>query len=166
MKEREKYKSLLISVISHAVLKNSIFFNIFSYYLFQGLSRMLEGKIIPSERANHYMLEMWNPLGLIGVITAFNFPCAVLGWNLAIAMICGDLTVWKGASSTSLVTIATTRIIAEVLERNKLPSGILTTVIGSGKVIGEVLINDKRLQMISFTGSSQVINRFFKKYTY
>lgn len=118
---------------------------------------MLEGKIIPSERPNHFMLEVWNPLGLIGVITAFNFPCAVLGWNLAIAMICGDLTVWKGASSTSLVTIAVTKIIAEVLERNKLPGGILTTVIGSGKTIGEVLINDKRLELISFTGSSEVV---------
>ena len=124
--------------------------------LLKGLSRMLEGKIIPSERPNHFMLECWNPLGLIGVITAFNFPCAVLGWNLAIAMICGDLTVWKGATSTSLITIATTTIIAEVLERNKLPAGVLTTVIGSGKTIGEVLINDKRLELISFTGSSQV----------
>jgi aldehyde dehydrogenase family 7 protein A1 len=123
---------------------------------FIGLSRMLEGKIIPSERPNHFMLEVWNPLGLIGVITAFNFPCAVLGWNLAIAMICGDSTVWKGASTTSLVTLAVTKVIAEVLERNKLPGGVLTTVIGSGKTIGEVLINDKRLELISFTGSSQV----------
>lgn len=66
------------------------------------------------------------------MITAFNFPCAVLGWNFAIAVICGDLTCWKGASSTSLITIATTRIIAEVLERNNLPPGVLTTVLGSG----------------------------------
>lgn len=124
-----------------------------------GLSRMLEGKIIPSERPQHFMMENWNPLGLIGVITAFNFPCAVLGWNLAIAMICGDLTVWKGASSTSLITIATTKIIAEVLEQNKLPEGILTTVIGSGKTIGELVINDKRLELISFTGSSQIGQR-------
>jgi aldehyde dehydrogenase family 7 member A1 len=125
--------------------------------LFSGLSRTLEGKIIPSERPNHFMMEVWNPLGLVGVITAFNFPCAVLGWNLAIAMVCGDLTVWKGASSTSLVTIATTKVIAEVLERNNLPEGVLTTIIGPGRSVGEQIINDKRLELISFTGSTSVI---------
>lgn len=96
------------------------------------------------------------------MITAFNFPCAVLGWNLAIAMICGDLTVWKGASTTSLVTLAVTKVIAEVLEQNKLPEGILTTVIGPGRTIGEKLINDKRLELISFTGSSSVKNKIKK----
>ena len=83
---------------------------------------------------------------MLGVITAFNFPCAVLGWNLAIAMICGDLTVWKGASSTSLITVAVTKIISEVLEKNNLPEGILTTVIGPGRTVGEYLINDKYLK--------------------
>jgi aldehyde dehydrogenase family 7 protein A1 len=78
------------------------------------------------------MMEQWNPLGLIGVISAFNFPVAVFGWNFAIAIICGDLTCWKGASTTSLVTIAVTKIMAEVLERNKMPHGVLTTVLGSG----------------------------------
>ena len=120
------------------------------------MSRTLEGKIIPSERPNHFMMEVWNPLGLVGVITAFNFPCAVLGWNLAIAMVCGDLTVWKGASSTSLVTIATTKVIAEVLERNNVPEGVLTTIIGPGRTVGEQIINDKRLELISFTGSTSV----------
>ena len=71
-------------------------------------------------------------------------------------MICGDLTVWKGASTTSLVTLAVTKVIAEVLEQNKLPEGVLTTVIGPGRTIGEQLINDKRLELISFTGSSSV----------
>jgi aldehyde dehydrogenase family 7 protein A1 len=71
-----------------------------------GMSRTLEGKIIPSERPGHFMMEMWNPLGLIGVITAFNFPVAVFGWNAPIALICGDLILWKGASTTSLTTIA------------------------------------------------------------
>lgn len=98
-----------------------------------GLSRSLNGKIIPSERPQHFMMEQWNPIGIIGVITAFNFPCAVFGWNFAIAAICGDLTCWKGASSTSLVTIATTKIVAEVLERNKCPPGVLVTVIGGGR---------------------------------
>jgi aldehyde dehydrogenase family 7 protein A1 len=72
-----------------------------------GMSRTLEGKIIPSERPGHFMMEVWNPLGLIGVITAFNFPVAVSGWNAAIGLICGDLLLWKGASTTSLCTIAT-----------------------------------------------------------
>jgi len=124
-----------------------------------GLSRMLEGKVIPSERAEHFMMEMWNPLGIIGVITAFNFPCAVLGWNLAIAMVCGDLTVWKGASSTSLVTIATTKVIESVLRKNNVPAGVLTTVIGPGRSVGELMISDKRLQLISFTGSTQIGKR-------
>lgn len=109
-----------------------------------GLSRSLNGKIIPSERPEHFMMEQWNPLGLIAVITAFNFPCAVFGWNFAIAAICGDLTCWKGASSTSLITIATSKIVAEVLERNKCPPGVMVTVIGGGSTIGEKMINDPR----------------------
>jgi len=124
-----------------------------------GLSRSLNGKVIPSERPEHFMMEMWNPLGLIGVITAFNFPCAVLGWNFAIAAICGDLTLWKGASSTSLITVATTNVIAEVLERNQCPPGVLTTVLGGGRTIGEKIINDKRLELISFTGSTSIGRR-------
>eukprot|EP01016_Furgasonia_blochmanni_P010967 TRINITY_DN1478_c0_g2_i2.p1 TRINITY_DN1478_c0_g2~~TRINITY_DN1478_c0_g2_i2.p1 ORF type:complete len:551 (-),score=249.76 TRINITY_DN1478_c0_g2_i2:169-1821(-) len=124
-----------------------------------GLSRTLEGKIFPSERKEHVMLEFWHPLGLVGVITAFNFPCAVLGWNFAIAAICGDLTLWKGASSTSLITLATTKIIAEVLERNGVPEGVLTTVVGPGRTVGELLINDKRLELISFTGSTDIGKR-------
>lgn len=76
-----------------------------------GLSRRLYGLVIPSERPNHFMMEQWNPLGLIGVITAFNFPCAVFGWNLTIALVCGNLVCWKGAPSTNLTTIAMTKII-------------------------------------------------------
>lgn len=103
----------------------------------------------------HSLLECWNPLGKIGIITAFNFPNAVLGWNLAISMICGNTNIWKCASTVSLVTIATTKIIAKVLEANGL-SGILCTVVGSGRTIGERLIQDARLNLISFTGSSEV----------
>jgi len=124
-----------------------------------GLSRTLNGSVIPSERPDHFMMETWNPLGLIGVITAFNFPCAVFGWNFAIAAVCGDLTLWKGASSTSLITIATTKIVAEVLERNNIPSGVLATVLGGGRTIGELIINDKRLELISFTGSTSIGKR-------
>ena len=88
-----------------------------------GLSRTINGQIIPSERPGHSLLEFWNPLGLVGIITAFNFPCAVYGWNVAISMVCGNVNLWKGASTTSLTTIATQRIVAEVLERNGLPGG-------------------------------------------
>jgi acyl-CoA reductase-like NAD-dependent aldehyde dehydrogenase len=86
-----------------------------------GLSRCINGQVIPSERPGHSLLEFWNPLGMVGIITAFNFPCAVYGWNVAISMICGNVNIWKGASTTSLVTIATQKIVAAVLERNGLP---------------------------------------------
>jgi aldehyde dehydrogenase family 7 protein A1 len=121
-----------------------------------GLSRTISGQVIPSERAGHTLLECWNPLGVVGVITAFNFPCAVLGWNLAISMICGNCNIWKGASTTPLVTIATARIITEVLERNHIEPGVFTCVIGSGRTIGERLLQDKRISLLSFTGSSEV----------
>lgn len=124
-----------------------------------GLSRSISGQVIPSERPGHTLLECWNPLGNVGIITAFNFPCAVLGWNLAISMICGNMHIWKGASSTSLVTVATTKIIAEVFAKNNVPAGVLTTVVGPGRTIGERLINDARLPMISFTGSTSVGER-------
>jgi aldehyde dehydrogenase family 7 protein A1 len=91
-----------------------------------GLSRSLYGLVIPSERPNHFMMEQWNPLGLIGVITAFNFPAAVFGWNLALALVCGDLVCWKGSPTTNLTSIAVTNIIAEVLIRNKVKSFIIS----------------------------------------
>jgi aldehyde dehydrogenase family 7 protein A1 len=109
-----------------------------------GLSRTIEGKILNSERPGHMMMENWNPLGLIGVISAFNFPIAVSGWNTAIALICGDLIIWKGASSTSLCTIATARIVAEVLARNGFNS-VTTVCNGSGGSIGDQMIKDPRL---------------------
>lgn len=124
-----------------------------------GMSRTIDGKILNSERPNHFMMEQWNPLGLIGVITAFNFPCAVFGWNFAIAAICGDLTLWKGSETTSLVTLATAKIVAEVLEKNKCPEGVMTVVLGEGKTIGELITNDPRMELVSFTGSTAVGRR-------
>jgi aldehyde dehydrogenase family 7 protein A1 len=123
-----------------------------------GLSRTLEGKVIPSERPGHFMMETWNPLGLIGVITAFNFPCAVLGWNTAISMVSGDLTIWKGASSTTLVTLATTKIMVKVLSKHGF-DGVFTMVAGPGSTVGEMFINDARLNLISFTGSTEIGKR-------
>ncbi|XP_012277734.1 putative aldehyde dehydrogenase family 7 member A1 homolog [Orussus abietinus] len=120
-----------------------------------GLSRMLPGYIFPSERKDHVLIEKWNPLGVIGVISAFNFPIAVYGWNTAVAMVCGNAIVWKGAPSTPLVSIATTKIVASVLERNGIPGSIASLVCGSESV-GETLVNDKRVPLISFTGSTKV----------
>ncbi|BFG39591.1 hypothetical protein CerSpe_258650 [Prunus speciosa] len=120
-----------------------------------GLSRQLNGSIVPSERPNHMMFEVWNPLGVVGVITAFNFPCAVLGWNACIALVCGNCVVWKGAPTTPLVTIAVTKLVAEVLERNNLPGAIFTSFCG-GAEIGEAIAKDTRIPLVSFTGSSKV----------
>ncbi|KAK3220280.1 hypothetical protein Dsin_014250 [Dipteronia sinensis] len=120
-----------------------------------GLSRQLNGSIIPSERPNHMMFETWNPLGIVGVITAFNFPCAVLGWNACIALVCGNCVVWKGAPTTPLITIAMTKIVSEVLEKNNLPGAIFTAFCG-GAEIGQAIAKDKRIHLVSFTGSSKV----------
>ncbi|KAG5228840.1 aldehyde dehydrogenase family [Salix suchowensis] len=120
-----------------------------------GLSRQLNGSVIPSERPNHAMLEMWNPLGVVGVITAFNFPCAVLGWNACIALVCGNCVVWKGAPTTPLITIAMTRLVAGVLEKNNLPPAIFTSFCG-GADIGQAIAKDTRISLVSFTGSSKV----------
>ncbi len=83
-----------------------------------GLSRAINGSIIPSERPDHFMMEHWNPLGLVGVITAFNFPNAVFGWNLAIALICGNAVMWKPSPSTAAITVATMHIFNQVLKDN------------------------------------------------
>jgi len=123
-----------------------------------GLSRMLEGKVYPSERPGHMLMEQWNPLGVVGVISAFNFPVAVFGWNNAIAMVCGNTTVWKGAPSTNLVSVATTKIVASVLEANKLPGAICGLCTG-GAEIGNLMANDKRVGLLSFTGSTAVGNK-------
>lgn len=120
-----------------------------------GLSRMIGGQVLPSERADHRLFEMWNPLGPMGIITAFNFPVAVYGWNAAIAMVCGNSMIWKGAPSTPLTSIATTRLVSSVLERNQLPGAISSLVTG-GANLGQAIASDKSLALVSFTGSTQV----------
>lgn len=119
-----------------------------------GLSRMFAGQIIPSERTKHVILEQWRPIGLVGIISAFNFPCAVYGWNAAIALAVGDTVLWKGASTTPLVSVATTRIVAEVFKRNNLPP--IATLCAGGAEIGEKLVTDDRVKLVSFTGSTAV----------
>jgi len=101
------------------------------------------------------MMEVWNPIGNVGVITAFNFPAAVFGWNAALALICGDQLVWKGALSTSLVTIATGKIIVDVLKNHGFNS-VITIVTGDGSDIGAAMVQDPRVPLISFTGSTNI----------
>lgn len=126
-----------------------------------GLSRQLYGLTMHSERYLHRMYEQWHPLGPIGVITAFNFPVAVWSWNAFIAAVCGDTVIWKPSSSTPLCGIAVQHICNHVLEKNGYPH-IFSIVIGSGKTIGERLIKDKRIPLVSFTGSSPIGQRIGK----
>ncbi|MGH2521083.1 MAG: L-piperidine-6-carboxylate dehydrogenase [Anaerolineales bacterium] len=117
-----------------------------------GQSRMLYGVTTQSERPGHRMYEQWHPLGVVGIITAFNFPTAVWSWNAAIAAICGDTMVWKPASAVPLCALATQAICNRVMADHRL-SGIFNVVIGPGSTVGELMINDTRLPLISFTGS-------------
>lgn len=119
-----------------------------------GMSRTIGGKVINSERPDHMMVEQWNPIGNVGIISAFNFPNAVYGWNASLALICGNQLVWKGHETASLASIATNRIVAEVLKNNGFNS-VATLCQGTGAVVGEKMINDKRLPLVSFTGSTK-----------
>eukprot|EP01105_Mastigella_eilhardi_P005494 TRINITY_DN17191_c0_g1_i1.p2 TRINITY_DN17191_c0_g1~~TRINITY_DN17191_c0_g1_i1.p2 ORF type:complete len:530 (-),score=180.59 TRINITY_DN17191_c0_g1_i1:68-1603(-) len=121
-----------------------------------GICRTIGGQYLPSERREHSIIETWNPLGHVGIITAFNFPAAVFAWNSAISLICGNCQIWKGASSTNLVTVAMQRVVAKVLEANHLPGGIATMICGSGRVLGDVILEDPRIRLVSFTGSTEV----------
>jgi aldehyde dehydrogenase (NAD+) len=101
------------------------------------------------------MYEQWHPLGIVGVITAFNFPVAVWSWNAAVASVCGDPVIWKPSSSTPLVSIALQHICNKVMADHSL-KGVFNLVIGSGRDVGELLLNDKRIPMVSFTGSTNI----------
>ena len=119
-----------------------------------GQSRMLYGKTMHSERPQHRMYEQWHPIGPIGVISAFNFPVAVWSWNAFIAAICGNTTIWKPSSQTPLCGIAVQNICNEVLKMNNVPN-IFSLIIGSGATVGEKMINDRHIPLISFTGSTK-----------
>jgi aldehyde dehydrogenase (NAD+) len=120
-----------------------------------GLSRQLYGLTMHSERPGHRMYEQWHPLGAIGIITAFNFPVAVWSWNAAIAAVCGDTMLWKPSSSTPLTAIAVQHITNQVAKDHGL-DGVFNLVIGTGRDVGERMINDPHLPLISFTGSVRV----------
>ncbi len=120
-----------------------------------GLSRQLNGQTIPSERSMHVMREQWHPIGVVGIISAFNFPVAVWAWNTALAWICGDVCVWKGSEKAPLCTVACQNIIAEILKENNLPEGISSIINGDYKV-GEMMTNDVRIPLVSATGSTRM----------
>ena len=120
-----------------------------------GLSRQLHGLTMHSERPGHRMYEQYHPLGIVGIISAFNFPVAVWSWNTALAWICGDVCVWKPSEKTPLCSIACQNIIASVLKENDLPEGISCLINGDYKV-GEYMTKDTRIPLISATGSTRM----------
>ena len=120
-----------------------------------GLSRQLYGLTMHSERPGHRMYEQYHPLGIVGIISAFNFPVAVWSWNSMIALVCGDVCIWKGSEKTPLCTVACQNIIQKVLKDNKVPEGVLSYITGDYKV-GEYMTTDKRIPLISATGSSRM----------
>jgi len=123
-----------------------------------GLSRQLYGLTIQSERPMHRMMEQWQPLGVVGIITAFNFPVAVWAWNTALAAVCGDPVIWKPSSETPLCAVAVQNIANEIQKKHGV-EGVFNLVIGKGRVVGERLIQDTRIPLVSFTGSTAMGRR-------
>ena len=120
-----------------------------------GLSRQLYGLTMHSERPLHRMYEQWHPLGIVGIISAFNFPVAVWSWNAMIAMVCGDVVVWKPSEKTPLCGVACMNIMQNVLSENNIPEGVCSLINGDVKV-GELLTKDPRIALISATGSTRM----------
>src|SRR5439155_8201853 len=118
-----------------------------------GQSRMLYGLTIQSERPSHRLMEQWHPLGVIAVITAFNFPVAVWSWNAALAAVCGDATIWKPSEKTPLTATAVTKIAERVCRETGANPAIFTLLIGDPKSVGQKLADDARIPLISSTGS-------------
>lgn len=124
-----------------------------------GQARLLNGYTMHSERPDHRIYDQYHPLGIVGVVTAFNFPVAVWAWNAMIAAIAGDVVVWKPSSKTSLTAIAVQKIIAKVLIENNLPEGVFSLLIAKSSVLGDDFLADKRINLFSVTGSTAVGKR-------
>ena len=120
-----------------------------------GLSRQLYGLTMHSERPGHRMYEQWHPLGIVGIISAFNFPVAVWSWNAALAWICGDVCIWKPSEKTPLCAVAVQQLAAEVFFKNEVPEGVSSLIIG-GRETGEWMAADTRIPLISATGSTRM----------
>lgn len=120
-----------------------------------GLSRQLYGLTMHSERPQHRMYEQWHPMGVVGIISSFNFPVAVWSWNAAIAWVCGNTCIWKPSDKTPLCSIAVQQIVAEIFEKNNVPEGV-SCLIQGGKEAGEWMSHDERITLISATGSTKM----------
>ena len=120
-----------------------------------GLSRQLYGLSMHSERPQHRMYEQWHPLGVVGIISAFNFPVAVWSWNAMIALVCGDVSIWKASEKTPLCAVACQNIFHKVLKANKVPEGVSSIITGNYEV-GEFMTQDERVALISATGSTRM----------
>ena len=120
-----------------------------------GLSRQLHGLTMHSERPSHRMYEQWHPLGIVGIISAFNFPVAVWSWNSMLAWVCGNVCVWKASEKTPLCALACQRIAADVFKKNQVPEGVSGVITGE-RTVGEWLVNDVRVPLISATGSTRM----------
>jgi aldehyde dehydrogenase (NAD+) len=120
-----------------------------------GLSRQLYGLTMHSERPGHRMYEQWHPMGIVGIISAFNFPVAVWSWNAMLAWVCGDVCIWKASEKTPLCSIACQHIINEVFTKNNVPEGV-SSIINGGRDLGEWLSHDTRIPLISATGSTRM----------
>jgi len=121
-----------------------------------GLSRQLHGFTMHSERPSHRMYDQYHPLGIVGVISAFNFPVAVWAWNAMIAMVCGDVVLWKPSSKVMLCAVAVQNIVTKVLKENNVPEGVLNLIASSSKYVGDDFLADKRVALISATSSTRV----------
>ncbi|HPN39692.1 MAG TPA: aldehyde dehydrogenase family protein, partial [Melioribacteraceae bacterium] len=121
-----------------------------------GLSRQLYGFTMHSERPKHRMYDQYHPLGIVGIISAFNFPVAVWSWNSMLATVCGDSNLWKPSSKVPLTAIAVQNILADVIKENNLPEGLFSLIIGKGSTVGEMMLNDNRVPLVSITGSTHV----------
>ncbi|MCB9229058.1 MAG: aldehyde dehydrogenase family protein [Deltaproteobacteria bacterium] len=121
-----------------------------------GLSRQLYGLTMHSERPGHRMYEQWHPLGVAGIITAFNFPVAVWAWNAMVASVCGDVTIWKPSEKTPLTALACANLIRDVLRESAVPEGTFSLMIGHAMPLGERLVADRRVPLISATGSCRM----------
>ncbi len=124
-----------------------------------GQSRQLYGFTMHSERERHRMYEQYHPIGVVGVITSFNFPVAVWAWNTMIALIAGDVVIWKPSSKTPLCAVAVHNIMKDVLKRNEVPEGVINLVVASSKYVGDDFLKDKRVPLVSVTGSIAVGKR-------
>lgn len=124
-----------------------------------GQSRLMNGVSLQSERPEHRLMEQYQPLGVVGIVTSYNFPVAVWAWNSALAIAAGDVVVWKPSSKTPLTAVATQKIIADVLRKNNVPEGVFNLIIAKSSVMGDNFLADKRVNLMSVTGSTAVGKR-------